>query len=164
MFCNKKRKSSNITSVCERSVLWVCLPELLQLGRVGMGYPKEDSCWSLSDLKPSEIGVFFLEWGGKPSELQPFLLIRGHFKRIPECNLEQGYVAAPTHLSEVITVQWSTLETNTGVKNPCSERPKNPRKVPFGYLSSSRALTTELEELLDYSTQTDICQRRSRAV
>lgn len=122
MFCNKrKKKSSNITSVWERSVLWVCLPELLQWGRVGMG---ADSCWDPSNLKPSDVGfvflVFFLGWGGKPSELQPFLLIKGHFRRNPKCNPEQGCVAAPTHLLEVIIAQGSTLETNTAVKNPCS--------------------------------------------
>lgn len=108
----------------ETSVLWVGLPVglLLELGRVGMEYPKADSCWAPSNLRPSGV-VFFLGWGGRTSELQPFLLIRGQFRRNPNYNLEQGCVAAPTHLLEVIIVQWypgSSLETNTGVKNPWS--------------------------------------------
>lgn len=59
MFCNKKeKKSSNITSVYERSVLGVGLPDLLQLGRVGMGHPTADSCWVPANLKLSEVGFF----------------------------------------------------------------------------------------------------------
>lgn len=94
-----------MTSVYETSVLWVGLPVLLELGRVGMGYSKADSCWAPSNLRPSEVLGFLLGWGGKTSELQLFLLIRGQFRRNPKSNLEQGCVVAPTHLLEVIIVQ-----------------------------------------------------------
>lgn len=66
MFCNKtKKKSSNTTSVYERSVLWVCLPELLQLGRVGMGYPKADPCWAPSNSNLNSEICFLFGAGGE---------------------------------------------------------------------------------------------------